>query len=62
MLYLFTRDVTRDRPDSAPTRIYEVRHEKKKTLAPFGQPRELAGGYLGAGDEDRSTDSIIETL
>lgn len=47
MLYLFTRDVTRDRPDSSPTRIYEVRHEKKKTLAPFGQPRELFGRYLG---------------
>lgn len=34
------RDVTRDRLDSGQTRIYEVRREKK-TLAPFGQPREF---------------------
>lgn len=39
------RDVTRDRPDSGQTRIYEVRHEKK-TLTPFGQPQELVGRYL----------------
>lgn len=36
------RDVTRDRLDSGRTRIYEVRREKK-TLAPFGQPRESVG-------------------
>lgn len=53
--------MTRDRPDSGQTRIYEVRREKK-TLAPFGQSRELVGRYLGQGDEDRSADSIIETL
>lgn len=63
VLYLFTRDVTRDRPDSDPTRIYEVRREKTKTLAPFGQPRELVGRSVSRrGDEDRSADSIIETL
>lgn len=39
------RDVTRDRLDTGRTRIYEVRHEKK-TLAPFGQPRESVGRYL----------------
>lgn len=62
MVYLFTRDVTRDRPDSSQTRIYEVRRGKKTLVGPSVSLGGPIARYPNEVTRIDRPDSIIETL